>query len=305
MPASEIGGTLTLATEFLRYDPAAPVATDLSGLPKDAYAPGIGAFIYRQSWTDPTATMWQFRSGTLTESHSALDANTLRIWKGSFWVTSDANIYSQSGIVQQTYAYNSMTVGGIGQSHIRGGVIAGAPQVSNSLVVVRGQAKDAYWYPPNYTARSSIVNDYLRTVAYLPQQDSFVVVDRVTAASSTAQKVWRWQSKNPAVISGNTFTITNPNGDQRCVGTVLLPTNAVLGNQPMTLGVTGDTTTVTSNAVTVTLPTGNASAVVVTTIQCSAIQLVTAVSNSTNITTTIGGNQVVVPLDETQAVTLR
>ena len=291
-----------LASELLYYDPLAPSAPDLSGLPKGYLSPGAGDFIYRQSWTDPNATVMVFESGPLSESHMSLDANGLMIWKGSFWISASANIYSHSGIVQTTQNYNNLTVGGIGQMHHNGARIL-ATSVSDNLVVVQAQADTAYFWPPDYRAMWSVAPYYLRTVAYLPVQDAFVIVDRVTARDSTQAKVWRWHSLNPATILGNTFTLANPAGDQRCVGNVLLPTDAVLGAETIALGSGG---AVSSHAVTVTLPVGRTSDVVVTVFQCSDVLPApwtpTAEITANQAIVTIGIHRVTVPLDDAQAV---
>jgi hypothetical protein len=295
-----------LATELLYYDPSAPVAADLSGLPTSYFAQGAGDFISRQSWTDPNATAWVFESGPLRESHSSDDANGLMIWKGSFWVSADANIYSQSGINQATADFNNLTVGGNGQKNsytANGGQIVGT-QVSDSLVVVRGQAANAYGFPPGISTGRSVLRDDLRTVTYLPVQDAFVIVDRVTVVDSTQPKVWRWHTQGVPTITGNTFTLANPAGTERCFGTVLSPVDAVLGVQSYALG--GTPMQVTSNAVTVTLPTGRASDVAVTVLQCTSatqapwIPTVSIAGNQAIVT--IGTHRVTVPLDETQSV---
>jgi hypothetical protein len=289
--------------ELLYYDPSASSAADFSGVPKGYVAQGAGDFIYRQSWLDPNATVMVFESGPLFESHSSDDANGLMIWKGNFWISANANIYSASGIEQATANYNNLTVGGAGQINGFGtGQIVGT-QVSDALVVVRGQARNAYGYPPGIGTGVRPVIDYLRTVAYLPVQDAVIVVDRVTVVDSTQQKVWHWHSLNPAVVSGNTFTLANPAGDQRCVGTVLLPTDAVLGAETIALGSGG---AVSSHAVTVTLPTGRATDVVVTVLQCSDVLPApwtpTAEITANQAIVTIGIHRVTVPLDDAQAV---
>ena len=292
-----------LANELLYYDPSAPSAADLSGLPKGYLSPGAGDFIYRQSWTDPATTVMVFESGPLHESHMSLDANGLMIWKGSFWISASANIYSHSGIEQPTQNYNNLTVGGIGQMHHDGARIL-ATSVSDNLVVVRAQADTAYFWPPDYRAKSSVAPYYVRTVAYLPRQDVFVIVDRATAADASSVKVWRWQMKDIPQISGNTFRLQNPAGDARCFGSILSPTDAVLGVQPYTLESTPGQ--VTSNAVTVTLPTGRATDVVVTVLQCTnalaAPFTPTVTMTTSQADVVVGTTHVVVPLDETQAV---
>lgn len=295
-----------LVNELLYYDPSAPSVADFSGLPKSYLAPGAGDFIYRQSWTDPNATTLVFESGPLGESHTSDDANGLMIWKGSFWISANANISSHSGIEQATANYNNLTVGGNGQHNgvgANGGQIVGT-QVSDALVVVRGQAKDAYGYPPGTGNGLRPVSDYLRTVAYLPQQDVFVIVDRATVVDPTQAKVWRWHVSGVPVIVGNTFTLSNAAaGNARCVGSVLLPSDAVLGTQAFNLGIAG---AVSSYAVTVTLPTARASDVVVTVLQCTnalaAPLAPTATITGNQAIVTIGIHRVTVPLDEAQAV---
>jgi hypothetical protein len=297
VPTSEIGVPSVLTDELLHYDPSQPAASDLSGLNKDYLARGDGAFIYRQSWIDASATALAFRSGPNDESHGGLDANNLLIWKGSFWVAGDANIYSASGTQHSTDNYSTLMVGGVGQvaNDANGGQIVGSPQVSDQLVVVRGQAANAYG-PPS----AHFLSDYLRTVAYLPQQDVFVVVDRVTANDASQAKVWRWQVQGNPQLSGNSFLMQNPDGSARCVGNVLSPTTATLGYENYS----------TSGAVTVTLPTGNATDMVVTVLQCfgSASQAQpsapTVTTSAAGVVVTIGIKKVTVPSDQTQLVSV-
>ena len=301
---SEFNQTGTLADELLRYNSAAPAATDFTGLLLSAYASGSGLFSDRQSWTDPNATAWVFQSGPY-ESHNVGAANSLRIWKGSFWVSADANIYSASGINQASQDFNTLTVGGVGQTGYSGndGSII-ATQVSDSMMVVQGQAANTYGYPRGVGTGVRPVTDYLRTVAYLPARDAFVVVDRITVLDPSQPKVWRWHTQGVPAIAGNTFTLTNPAGAQRCFGTVLLPTDATLGVQSFAIGSTIGQ--VSSNAVTVTLPTGRASDVVATVLQCTATlqaPWIPTVSISGNqVIVTIGTSRVTVSLVDGQSV---
>jgi hypothetical protein len=294
VPTREVGVPSVLTDELLHYDPAQSAASDLSGLPKGYLDQGDGAFIYRQSWTDPNGTVLVFRSGPMGESHSGLDANSLRIWKGSFWVSADANIYSASGIQQATQGYNSLTVGGTGQTHHDGAYLV-ATQTSDTLVVVRGQASTGYLPVGTHAGDKTSVPDYLRTVAYLPQQDVFVIVDRATVVDASKAKVWRWQMKDIPQVSGNTFRLQNPAGDARCFGSVLLPTDAALGVESYG----------TSNAVTVSMV-GRASDIVVTVLQCTnafaAPFTATVTTNATETAVTFGMKRVTVPLNDAQSV---
>jgi hypothetical protein len=295
--------TSVLAEELVRYDPAAPAAHDLSALPQAYLARGAGFYTYRQNWTDPDATVFALESGDVSQSHAALDANGLRIWKGSFWVSADANIYSHSGIEQGTSNYDNMTVGDTGQNHGEGnhGTIV-ATQVTDSLVVVRAQAKDAYGRSDKHRP----VTYYLRTVAYLPQLDLFVIVDRATVADAAQVKVWRWHMKEVPQVSGRNFVLQNPKGDARCFGGVLLPVNAVLGVQSYALG-SGPSGGASSHAVTVSTS-GHATDVVVTTLQCapgpSERWAPVATANADGVIVTVGTRRVTVPNDDKQQVTL-
>src|SRR6185312_8516870 len=245
IPATEVGVPSVLTDELLRFDPAATVGA-VGTLPNGYVDQNDGVVLYRQNWTDPNATMLVFRSGPMAESHSGLDANSLRIWKGGYWLTGDANIYSASGIQQLSDKFNTLTVGGRSQSHHDGPALL-SNFLSDTLVSMQGQAASGYLLPGSPTGNQSNVLDYRRSVTYLPDVDAFVIVDRVSARDSTQSKVFRWHSKAVPMIAGNTFTLTQ--GTQRCVGALL--TSATLGLQAFKLG--NDTSVVTSNAVTVTV----------------------------------------------------
>lgn len=297
VPTSEFNATAPLADELLRFDPAQSVAPDFSALPKWFHAVGPGFFTYRQSWTDPNATAMVFESGP-TSGHGARDANGLMIWKGSSWISATSNIYSHSGIEGDSRNYNNMTVGTAGQILIggNGGVIPVAPQVSDQLVVVRGQGKNGYGYPNGISYGRTVVSDYLRTVAYLPQLDVFVIVDQATVFNAASAKIWRWHMRDVPDVNGNTFRLQSPAGDFRCFGSVLAPGDVVLGTQSFALG---NGPSVTSNAVTVSMS-GRASDVVVTVLQCTgssaAPYVPTATVNASEAVVMIAGRRVVVPL---------
>ncbi len=306
VPTSE-AGTAILADELIYYDPSLPAAADLSALPKSFLGRGAGYFLYRTSWTDPTATVMGFQSGPV--SGDLLGNNQLIIWKGAFWITSSAELYSFAGEGIPTTGYNTMTAGTEYQKlgpGANGGAIVGTPQVSDQLVVVRGQARMAYGYDQLPWSTNRPVTDYLRTVAFLPQQDVFVVVDDATVKDSTLTKVWRWQMKNAPQVNGNTFVLRSPSGDNSCYGSVLAPSTVVLGTQTFALGSTPGLTS--SQAVTVTLPVPHARDIMVTVLQCGPgagpSYSTSATLDATSATVTVGASTVVVPLDSLQQVTL-
>jgi hypothetical protein len=286
VPLSEFNATATLADELLRYAPDSLTAPTV--MPKGFVSPGPGFVTYRQNWSDPNGTVLAFESGPTADGGSR-DANGFMIWKGSFWVSATANIYSFSGIEGATENYNNLTVGGVGQQLYggNGGALTGT-FFSDTLVRFGGQAKNGYGYQ-NQWNNTRFVDDYRREIAYLPAQDVIVVVDRATIKNPASAKVWRWHMKNPPTVNGNTFILSNPAGDQRCHGTVVHPT-AVLGTQVFALGTGG---LPSSHAVTVTMS-GQATDVVVTVLQCNGqAPLTPQVTVGTNVTVAIAGRVIV------------
>lgn len=300
---SETGTSATLADELLRFDPQQPVAASFVELPLGYLAPGPGFFVYRTSWTDPQATVMAFQSGP-NQGHGGLSQNSLMIWKGKFWITADANIYSHSGTQGETDRHNTLTIGGSGQSlyNGNGGEIIGEPQISDRLVVIRAQAKNAYGYPGSRRT----VDSYFRTVAFLPQQDAFVIVDQVTVVDPSDTKTWRWHMKAAPQIAGRNFTLEGEARDYRCFGSVLAPSDVVVGTESFSLGLNA-AAGVTSHAVTVTTP-ARASDVVVTVLQCTGATAApapaTAVIGTSDATVTVGGTRVIVPFSESGTVRL-
>jgi hypothetical protein len=304
VPTSETGTGLA-TDEFIHYNPTQSVAGDLTGLPKDYLAAGPGYFVYRQSWTDPKSTVMVYQAGIVGDGHNSLNGNGLMIWKGSSWISATGNIYSASGIEQGTRNYDNLTVGDSGQS-LYGGNDAHITdkQVSDQLVVIRSQAKDTYGHPAGVAGGRNIVSDYARTVAYLPQQDVFVIVDRATAVHPSDQKVWRWQMKGTPQVSGNTFTLSNPTNNGFCAGTVLLPTDAALGTQSFNLGGGGAQS---SSAVTVSIPPGRATDLVVTVLQCGStpVAAVVATVNDTATETDVTVGSATLAIPHSEALTVR
>ncbi|MES2304414.1 MAG: hypothetical protein V4558_02865 [Gemmatimonadota bacterium] len=300
-PTQEFNEGAVLADELLRYDPAQS-SVPLATLPKSYHAIGAGFFVYRQSWTDPNATVMAFESGPTADA-GARDANGLMIWKGSFWISATANLYSQSGIETDSRMYNNLTVGGQGQtlSTGNGGAFTAPPVVTDALVVVRGQAKNGYGYQ-NEWANTRTVSDYLRTVAYLPSQDIFVIVDRATILNAALPKTWRWHMRDVPQVNGNTFRLQSQAGDFRCFGTVLSPGDVTLGSETYNLAQGGG---VSSSAVTVTTS-GRATDVVVTVLQCTGAQSApatpTATVDANEAAVSVAGRRVTVPLNELQPV---
>jgi hypothetical protein len=295
--SSEKFGWQIMADQFRTFDPSVSAASDLSGMALSYLTSGVGGFLTRSSWTDANATLLAHRCGILWESHSGKDANSLRTWKGAFWVSCDANIYSASGIAQTPHITNTMVAGGTEQS---GGT---APTIvqrtcTGSVVASTGQAASTY--------PGSIVTDFKRTVAYLPTKDTTLVVDDVTTASGSTAKVFRWHCKSDptASISGMTFTLSSTDTTYKAYSQVFLQASAVIAAEAQNPDGGGTT----SWAIKVTLPTGTTHQVTLTVKQLSsggsAPNAITSVSNDgTNVYATVGGLVVTIPLDGTSTVT--
>lgn len=257
-----------LATELMNYDPAAPEAPTLAALPLTFTGMGAGVMVGRQSWTDPNATAWVFQAGPYT-AHNVGAANSLRIWKGSYWVSGDGNIYSSSGIRQNSADFNTATFGT--NSQIGYGVAGGnnanllSSSTSDTLQSVSGQAANTYGYPDRAPHR--YVTNFTRSVRYSPQRDEFVVTDTITADPAQPRTI-RWQSKLAPTVVGTTFHLTNEKGDGACDGSVTASRTPTLDIQNLQLATNPLQTT--SSAVTITLPAGQATDVVVTTLRCSS-----------------------------------
>jgi hypothetical protein len=296
-------GTGKLAEEFLFDDPSQSVATDLSGLPLYKLSEGPGFYVYRNSFTDLNTTAFTFESGIIGSGHGGLNCGGLRIWKGSFWVSADANIYSASGIRKETQYFNNMTLAGANQP-LNGQNIYPIPTIqtpTSTLVVVRQQSKTAYGLPASRTLTESF-----RTVAYLPTKDTFIIIDKETAVNSASAKVFRWQMKNsPPSPVGLTFKLSSQSGDYNAYGQILTPLTSTLAIEGQNPNGTG----VTSFVITNTLPTGNATDIVVTTLQLSsaiaAPYVVSITDDGTSYSIHVDDKVVTVNhVDDTQPVTI-
>lgn len=285
--------------ELIYYDPLLTPSRSLAVLPLSYLASGGGVFVYRTSWTDSSATAMVFHSGPVRPDHSSLDANALLIWAGGFWISASANIWSLSGIEQASQDYNTLTVDGRGQSHRSEGTGAVvATQTAANLIVVRGQAATTYG-----VGLVAPVSDDSRTVAFLPDAGTFVVVDRVTTRDPRAEKTWRWHAVHDPAFSGNTFRLDNPERTAGCVG-------QVFGSGPLTLGrdvyrLEDDPGKVTSYAVTVTTSDAATSSIV-TVLQCGppnrVMRPVSAILDDNSATVHIGTVLVTIPMDPAQLV---
>ncbi len=287
-----------IATDDLLYDERSAPRLPLSSLPLSYTSPGQGAFVWRSDWT-PSATMLAFKAGTRVEGHQDGGANGLMLWKGSFWVTATANIYGASGIRHETRYYNTLTVSTVQGEQLTGPSELVSAAATASLVVMRGQAAQSY----GRDGHGRPVSDFLRTVAYLPDLNVAVVVDRVTIMNPADTMIVRWHGYAEPTISGNRFTIANRQGDQRCVGDASSRNTLAVVSEPQFIGQNMANSPPSSHAVALRAS-GAASDVIVTVLQCGGVVGTPVVSRAADaITVSISGATVRVPLNEHQAVT--
>ncbi|HEY4100084.1 MAG TPA: hypothetical protein VGM20_04310 [Gemmatimonadales bacterium] len=302
VPSSD-AGTAVATDELIHFNPAAPAATDLSAQPKCFLAAGPGYAVCRTSWTDPNALAFTFQAGAVGDGHNSLQANGLMIWGGGDWITASANLYSASGIEQASRHYNTLTIGDSGQVFFGGndGAIT-EKQFTDTLMVLRGEAGNAYGHPWGVGNGRNIAIGYARTVAFLPALSAFVVVDQATAVTPSMQKVWRWQMHHQPTIAGNTFTLSNDGGTGKCLGTIALGSPA-LAIAPDSIG---PGFTQSSYAVTVSPPAGRATDLLVTVLQCraGAPATVTAADGPAATTVTIGSTHLTIPHADSAKVTM-
>ena len=224
----------TSAWEFLFLDEAVTPLDYSTALNPWYFAPGPGMLVRRSNWT-PDATYFGIWAGPLQESHQSKDVNGLKIWKGSFWLLGDANVWSHSGIEADTINHNNYNLGPYGQTWQE--PQDGVPQAGHTLKAENtaeysyfaGQAANSY-----NRGTTRIASDYVRKLAYV-SPDHFLVYDRVTTTDASWAKQMHFQSERIATINGRGFTIANDT--HRLHGFSLLPTSGVtLATQAMNLG---------------------------------------------------------------------
>jgi uncharacterized repeat protein (TIGR01451 family) len=189
--------------------------------PTHYFAQGSGLLIDRSDWTN-SATYTEIWASVLNESHQGHELNGFQIWKNGPLV-GNASKWSQSGILAQTDAHNTLTFG-------PKGVQTWTPNSGNVLVhdsgtdydVFMGQAAGAYQQDCSHTCIKT-VNDFVRKYTYIKPIDSFVVYDRADIVDPTLPKEFNLHSKNQAAINGRSYSFDN--GKTQMCGQSLLPAN--------------------------------------------------------------------------------
>ena len=237
-----------VAWEFLDYDEKAPATDYTQTFPLSYFAPGAGVLVARSDWS-ADATYFGIWAGPVRESHQAREANGFKIWKGS-WLAGDANIWSHSGILGETWHHNTVTIGGRAQMWVEptaaapeDGASWKAAEDTREYVVFAGQAARAYASPR--ALRADFVRDYERQLIYLRSEDAFVVRDRVRT-DRPAAVTWHLHSQSGFRVSGPAWSTGNDRWTLD--GISLAPRGSTLTVQPVNESAAGTRSSVRLDA---------------------------------------------------------
>ncbi len=173
----------------------------LEEMATDYYASGIGQVYSRSGW-DKQATWMNLTGGAYTESHAHQDQGSLMIYKGG-WMSADAVMQSQSGIIQDTTAHSLV--------RLRSGSGDIKQKVNTTSKTVGLHQGDGFLYAAVDTTAAyggdANVSKVQREVVFL-KPNVIVVYDRVATGSGTSQ-IWQIATPTRPTVSGANATITN------------------------------------------------------------------------------------------------
>jgi hypothetical protein len=236
---------------FLLFDPAAPAPTDpRPALPFDFFAPGMGRFLSRTSWTPDAAWLTTFLGWNQID-HQIGEGNQIEYYRKGEWLTKGRAGYGET--VDASDSHNTLCLENDRPAHddpfrmipwSRGSqwylVAAGDPQVlSHSFgpgyVHVEGDSTNLY---NSSSERSTDILHASRSIVWL-KPDHVIVYDR--AASKTAGRFKRFWLNFPTepAIDGNRATVTTASG-QRLYVTTLLPAGATLTSDAADAAIVGE-----------------------------------------------------------------
>jgi hypothetical protein len=185
--------------DFL-YDDSDVTAAPLANLDTAYYASGIGQLYARSGW-GVHDTWVNLTGGPYTESHAHQDQGAIMLYKDG-WLATDAVIWSQSGLRQETNAH------GVVQISSGGTAIAQVASTQSQLVALQ---RGSGWLYAAVDVTAAYAGDpriqkVQRELVFL-EPDVVVVYDRIdTTAGTTAT----WQLPTPAQpsVSGADSTIS-------------------------------------------------------------------------------------------------
>lgn len=208
--------------DFLLYRPNLP-QRDFRELPLNYYAEGLGWINSRSGWTDDAVSV-SFVSADMVQSHQHQDQNSFVIYKNG-WQAIDANTYSRSGIVADSYAHNTFLIDSRDQRYGDGTGSIQKFEASTDYTYVVGDASDAYYggtYGRKDRGDPPLLDTFIRELVHI-LPDYVIVFDRISAVNPSTMPTYLLQFRNQPSVSGNLVTATNDNGG--VLQRTLLPSN--------------------------------------------------------------------------------
>lgn len=175
---------------------------------------GVGVLFARTSWS-PDATWMAFMAGPYTQSHAHQEQGAFTLFGGGDWLTVTENIWSHSGIEQETIVHNVL------RFENDGNTIRQDQPTQSEMQVTHGDGG-------NVTAVADLtaayggderIGSWQRTVDF---QGGLLTVSDQYAVSSGTQAIFQINTPARPVVSGNTATA----GGLKI--TVVQPANATL-----------------------------------------------------------------------------
>ncbi|MCX5747751.1 MAG: heparinase II/III family protein [Proteobacteria bacterium] len=187
-------------------------ATDLTTIPLDYYAPGVGYLWARDAWRSASTVVFAQLGYARGAGHQHLDAGGFQIWRHGRWLSRETTAYvdeivGYAGVgragARETIGHNGILFGGKGSAL---GYFDGFP------VVTRLESRKDYTYAATelskfYRASTSnhvdrddnpYAGSLVRELFYLRGQDVVVVFDRVASSSASLTRDGFTGAKLPA-----------------------------------------------------------------------------------------------------------
>jgi hypothetical protein len=223
--------------DILLFDPAAP-QRDFSELPLAYLAEGGGWMNSRSSWNNDAVSV-SFVCTNRIQGHQAKDQNSFLIYKNGFQAT-HGNLHSNWGGYQNTDAYNTILINGIGQAF--GGDWDDPTQTVRDIgnvyrfdsgpgfAYVAGDASDAYYTNAGQFGYGDerLLDTFTRELVHL-HPGYVVVYDRITPRDASHIPTWLLITANQPNNTGN--RISSADG-ARLYDWVMLPENPVIDIHP-------------------------------------------------------------------------
>ena len=178
------------------------------------FSHGVGALFSRTSWS-PDAMWMSFMAGPYTQSHAHQEQGAFTLFGGGDWLTVTENIWSHSGIEQETIVHNVLRFENDGDA------IRQDQPTQSEMQVTQGEGGNVTAVAdltPAYGGDDRIQN-WQRTVDF---EGGLLTVTDDYAVSGGTQAIFQINTPVRPVVTGNTATA----GGLRI--TVVQPANATL-----------------------------------------------------------------------------